>query len=468
MALFSLQLLDSDLALARGDAAGGAEIVERAPGVAVLEDDRVLCGQDALARMRLRPLFAHTQHWRELATSALPRPTRAAGTPADLAFAQLEALLAGHKAGIDGLLLAVPAGYTREQLGLLLGICNETGLEVRGLVDAGVAASALDPAPPRVLHLELELHQAVLTVLEQPGTADTGLKRVRYERAPRQGWLALQQVWAQLVAETFIRKTRFDPLHEAASEQRLFDRIPAWLEDLKHHETLTVDMPVGPDTLSVEVPREDFIGAAQPFYAELLKLVQGARAAGERVELRLSHLYADLPGFAERLATLRDCAVRVLPPGAAALGALRHAAAIERPSDSLTLVWQLPVERAPDAAATGEEAQTPPHLRPTHVLFGGRAWRIAEQPLTVGWAPGAARALTLPAAAPGVSRSHCTLVRRNGAVFVEDHSTYGSFVNEERVRGRTALTVGDRLRLGSPGFTLDLIQLVNDDGTPQD
>ncbi|PZN35183.1 MAG: hypothetical protein DIU71_00575, partial [Proteobacteria bacterium] len=144
MALFSLQLLDSDLALARGDAAGGAEIVERAPGVAVLEDDRVLCGQDALARMRLRPLFAHTQHWRELATSALPRPTRAAGTPADLAFAQLEALLAGHKAGIDGLLLAVPAGYTREQLGLLLGICNETGLEVRGLVDAGVAASALD------------------------------------------------------------------------------------------------------------------------------------------------------------------------------------------------------------------------------------------------------------------------------------------------------------------------------------
>ena len=51
---------------------------------------------------------------------------------------------------------------------------------------------------------------------------------------------------------------------------------------------------------------------------------------------------------------------------------------------------------------------------------------------------------------------------------IEDHSTYGSYVNEERVSGRTALTVGDRLRLGTPGVTLELIQLVNDDGAPQD
>jgi pSer/pThr/pTyr-binding forkhead associated (FHA) protein len=60
------------------------------------------------------------------------------------------------------------------------------------------------------------------------------------------------------------------------------------------------------------------------------------------------------------------------------------------------------------------------------------------------------------------------VVRRNGSVVIEDCSTYGSYVNEERVVGRTALTVGDRLRLGSPGITLDLIQLVKDDGAPQD
>ena len=95
--------------------------------------------------------------------------------------------------------------------------------------------------------------------------------------------------------------------------------------------------------------------------------------------------------------------------------------------------------------------------------------KIGDQPLVIGWSVDAQRrGLVLPSASPGVSRSHCTVVRRNGAVMIEDHSTYGSYVNEERVAGRTALTVGDRLRLGSPGVTLELIQLVNDDGAPQD
>ena len=112
---------------------------------------------------------------------------------------------------------------------------------------------------------------------------------------------------------------------------------------------------------------------------------------------------------------------------------------------------------------------TPPPLRPTHLLFQGRAWRISDAPLVIGWSiEDRRRALVLPSSSPGVSRSHCTVVRRNGAVMIEDHSTYGSYVNEERVAGRTALTVGDRLRLGSPGVTLELIQLVNDDGAPQD
>jgi hypothetical protein len=158
-----------------------------------------------------------------------------------------------------------------------------------------------------------------------------------------------------------------------------------------------------------------------------------------------------------------------LPRGAAALGALQYAAAIQRPADALALVYQLPTPRADSARESMDPESTPAPLRPTHVLFNGRAWRVSERPLVIGWSvDSGARALTLPGASPGISRSHCTLVRRNGAVIVEDHSTYGSYVNDERVAGRTVLTVGDRLRLGSPGVTLELIQLVNDDGAPAD
>jgi len=467
--MLSLELIDAGLVLAtqRGDAIG---VIAEEPGMAVLEEDLTMTGTDAAARVRLKPLLAHTNFWREVSTEPLVRPTRQIRTSADLAFAQASALFKTVK-GEEGVLLAVPAGYSREQLGLLLGIVNETGINVSGIVDAALAACSYEPAPPRILHLELELHQALLTVLEYAGGERPGLKRARYEILARHGVLAVHQSWLQMIAEQFVRKTRFDPLHDASSEQRLLDQLPELLQHLADREQVTITMQLGERVLEIEVARTDFISAAEKHYAELQRLVQESRVAGMPIELRLSHRVASLPGLLDRLAALRDCEVRVLPRGAAALSALHYANAIRRPAESLALVYHLPAPRAAGSgqASASQAGATPAALRPTHVLFQGRAWHLTDRPLSVGWAAeGSTRKLTLPAASPGVSRTHCTLLRRNGSVIVEDHSTYGSFVNDERVVGNTALTVGDRLRLGTPGVTLELIQMVNDNGTPQD
>jgi FHA domain-containing protein len=466
--LLALELIDSGLLLAR-QRGETSEVLTEVPGIAFLGDDTTLTGSAAVERIRLNPLLAHTNFWRGLSTEDLTRPSRLARTTADIAFAQAEQLLGPHKSDGESVLLAVPAGYSREQLPLLLGVINETGVRVSGLVDAALAACSLEPAPARVLHLDLELHQAILTVLEYSGGDRSGLKRSRYEIALRHGVLDLHQTVRQLVAETFIRKTRFDPLHDASTEQRLVGQVPTLLDQLREQEQTVVAMQFGDRPLEVEIERAQVIAALEPHYVELLRLVQGARVAGMQIQLRLAPRIAAYPGLVERFGTLRDCEVRLLPRGAAALGTLQYEAAVSRP-DSLALVYHLPIARAAggEAAAAAPEA-TPAPLRPTHLLFQGRAWRISDQPLVIGWSVSQERrALTLPSSSPGLSRSHCTVVRRNGAVMIEDHSTYGSYVNEERVAGRTALTVGDRLRLGSPGVTLELIQLVNDDGAPQD
>jgi hypothetical protein len=466
--VLALELIDAALVVARKDG-DSVEIVADAPGVALLEDQTTITGLDALQRVRMKPLLAHTNFWRGLSVQPLARPSRVAGTTADVAFAQAEKLLGKFKQDNETVMLAVPAGYNRDQLGLLLGVINETGVRVAGLVDAALAACSLEPAPARVLHLDLELHQALLTVLEYTGGEQPGLKRSRYEIAMRHGLLGIQQSLVQFIAENFVRKTRFDPLHEAASEQRLVDQLPAWLSELQQAESITMSFQFGERELQLEMERAQLIAAAEPHYLELLRLVQGARVAGLPIELKLSQRVAAMPGLLDRLRTLKDCTIQVLPPAAAAWGALRYETNVRRTPDSLALVYQLPVPRAESGEEQSSEVATPSQLRPTHVLFQGRAWSIGEQPLTIGWAvEGRQRALTLPNALPGISRAHCTVVRRNGAVVVEDHSTYGSFVNDEKVSGRTALTVGDRLRLGSPGITLELIQLVNDDGAPQD
>lgn len=467
--MLALELIDASLVLARRRE-DAVDVVADAPGVAILEDQATLTGAEALQRVRVKPLLAHSNFWRALSTQPLTRPSRLAGTTADIAFAQAEQLLGRFKQDNEAVLLAVPAGYSREQLGLLLGVINETGVRVAGLVDAALAACSLQPSPARLLHLDLELHQALLTVLEYAGGEHSGLKRSRYEIALRHGLLGVQQTLVQFIAENFVRKTRFDPLHDAGTEQRLVDQLPAWLSELQQAEAITLSFQFGERDLQLEIERSQLIAAAEPHYLELLRLVQGARVAGMPIELRVSERVAALPGLLDRFKTLRDCVIQVLPPAAGAMGALQYEAAVRRPADSLALVYQLPVPRVEsDETQAADVEATPPQLRPTHILFHGRAWSISEQPLTIGWAvEGRKRALTLPSALPGISRAHCTLVRRNGAVIVEDHSTYGSFVNDEKVSGRTTLTVGDRLRLGSPGITLELIQLVNDDGAPQD
>jgi hypothetical protein len=469
--MLSLELIDAGLVLAQ-ERDGVPSVLADVPGVAVLEESETLTGDAAATRIRLKPLLTQTNFWRAINTEELTRPSRLARTAADIAFVQANTLLEPYKSDSEGLLLAIPAGYSREQLGLLLGVINETGVPVAGVVDAALAACSLEPAPARVLHLDLELHQALLTVLDYVGAKSSsergGLKRNRYEILPRRGLIALRQTWVQLIAENFIRNTRFDPLHDAASEQRLANQLTQWLAQLAGRETLNVSMEFGDRPLEIELVRAQFIAAAEPHYAELLRLVHDARVAGLPIGLSVSQRVAAMPGLVERLSTLRDCTLNVLPRGAAALGALMHQAAIRRPADSVALVYQLPVTRAETDAALIEHDSTPVQSRPTHVLFQGRAWRISDTPLTIGWSPAAERALVLPNAAPGVSRSHCTVVRRNGSVVVEDRSTYGSYVNEERVVGLTVLTVGDRLRLGAPGVTLEMIQLVKDDGAPQD
>ncbi|HEU4601635.1 MAG TPA: FHA domain-containing protein [Steroidobacteraceae bacterium] len=467
--MLALELIDSGLVLAR-QSGQAVELLAESPGVAILEERTTITGEDAARRVRRSPLLAQSNFWRGLSTEPLTRPSQAAQTSADIAFAHADALLRKWRDAESRILVALPGGYSREQLGLLLGVINETGVSVAGLVDAALAACSMDSGPARVLHLDLELHQAILTVLEYVGGDRAGLKRSRYEIALQHGLVAIQQSWIEFIADTFIRKTRFDPLHDANNEQQLVDQLPQWLAQLAASDRINISMSLADRTPEIELKRDELIAAGQQHYSELVRLVQSARVAGLPIELRVSHRVASLPGLLDRLGSLRDCTIKVLPKGAAALGALHHESAIARSADSLALVYFLPsaaLSETPDQVAKFEP--TPPALRPTHVLYQGRAWKISDQPLTLGWtsAPGK-RQLLLPGSLPGISRAHCTLVRQNGAVLVEDHSTYGSFVNDERVHGRTTLAVGDRLRVGTPGITLDLIQMVDDHGAPQD
>ena len=57
----------------------------------------------------------------------------------------------------------------------------------------------------------------------------------------------------------------------------------------------------------------------------------------------------------------------------------------------------------------------------------------------------------------GVSRKHCTVQLEGNNVVLNDYSTYGTFVDENPVNEKTILLLGQMVRVGTPGETLNLI-----------
>jgi len=445
MATVAIEVVDAGLLPVRGGV-----VAAPSPGVALLDPAGVVVGEEATAQFRLRPVQAFDRFWSDLTVDALPRPVPAARSRADLAHAHLKRLWSGVAEDGDEALFVVPGTLRPAELGLLAGIAGAAGIPVAGYVDLAVAGCAPLEARESVLHLDLQFHQAVLTELG----GNEMLRRQRLEVAPRVGLRALQAAWAQLVAEAMVRRTRFDPLHQAVTEQQLYDRLPGWLASLGGAETVDVEIEASAGTFGVSLRRDQFAFAAEAYYTQLSELVQAARRAGEPVTLVLSSRAAALPGFAARCAAIPEAEVVSLHEGAAALAALDRMAEIGSPAGPalVTALRRAALPRRP--ARQGADAQGP---APTHVVFSGKAYAVGGQPLLIGRAPQGPRVLAVGDSPAGISREHCTIVADGGAIRVHDHSRYGTWLNGARVSGEAALVAGDRLRLGTPGVVLELV-----------
>ncbi len=458
------------------------------PGYALWDGGDVVTGQAALGRAREAPRFAHHRFWQDLDTEPLGRPFPSDLSPADLAHAHLSEIHRSLPDGVRQLLLAVPGCFSARQLGLILGIARACRLPVAGMVDAAVAATPVAAAAAghpghRFLHLDLHLHRAVLTELAMstpPGGAQerqATVVRRRVKVDAEVGLVALQDAWARRIAELFVHATRFDPLHAAASEQILYNRMPRWLDAMRSRELIEVSLGPAGQERTIELTRPDMVSAADACYDRLRELALSLMRTGESITLLLAPGVAELPGLARRLDGLRGVTTVPLPAGAAAAGALlvrdqiraagAPAAGASDPASSLPFVTRISFEAPPEQWPPEEPAAAavlePAPRRPTHLVHDGLAYPLTGGSFHLGRALGGAHGLELERLAGGVSRQHCTLVQRGGELVVEDHSTHGSFVNGERVDGQATLEIGDRLRLGD--VELLLIAVAKMDGS---
>jgi hypothetical protein len=347
--------------------------------------------------------------------------------------------------------IAVPAGYQRTQLGLLLGMSQELGIPVQGFVSLPVAAAA--PGPESLhLHIDVHLHRFEVSILKPEG-------RLEFQEAltvNEKGLEGLYKLWAQAVAAEFVRLTRFDPFHSAETEQELYRRLPEALAALQREPATTIAIPAGHSTYSVSLMRAMLLETARPAYEELLAAVHDARrrggAAETAVSVQVSRRVARLPGVLDRLRQMPNARIVELPAGAAALalpGLWRELTA-GRQMAGTSFFNSRPWTAAELSSATGPATTTP-----THLLYRNLAYPLTGNPLTVGTNPPAeGRSIHIAANAGAIDPAHCAVQLQGEKAVLADLSSSGTFLNDRRVEGSAALNVGDAIRLGNTAETL--------------
>lgn len=353
---------------------GDSGILARSQGSVVESDDEVLFGQEAVARSRLYPVTFNNRFWHELGMEPLPRSVAHFRHHADIAHAHL--LHLAQQADLDPgepveVMVLLPGTFSREQLGTLLGIMQHTPFRPVTLVDIGAMAGAITLEQPQGLHVDMQLHQMVVTGLQRRE------HEVRQEKAtavPDLGWHQLEEALAGMVTDAFIRQARFNPRHDAHWEQRLHDRLPGWLQQaVAGEDNLVMLLETSGVEYRASLARTALEQRLRTFYGRLSESMQ---MTPDRV-LVLAERCTGLPGLRDMLqqessGTVND--EQLIEAGLSVVERLRQEA-----GQPLRFVRTVPLQQAGSGAVYVPPSTTgEPVVHATHVLSGHEARPLAD------------------------------------------------------------------------------------------
>ena len=351
-----LDINDTEIRLSRD----GHELYAQ-PGIALVERGRTLFGDEASALSRLHPRQTHNEFWQRLNADPVTPAGRGVANQADLVYLHLRRVLEAVEINRAELVVAAPSTVASAQLGMLLGIAKEAGVEIRAVVDAAVAAASLQPLTTSCRFVDIALHRAFVTDLTvQDGTVARGA----VEEVPAAGFAALVEGWVDTVADGFVEGTRFDPLRIAATEQQVFDQLIERVDA----NAAEIAVAVEHDGVSreVNVGRRALRQKSEQRYGLL------ATAIGPPTTLLISHRVRALPGLA---ASLQEAGHRIVavPADGAANAVGRHAALFAPDAGGAKMISSLPLL----AESVGAAARQRPV--PTHLLCGAVALPLTEE-----------------------------------------------------------------------------------------
>ncbi len=375
MSLRVLELNDQGLSLSDGE----QELV-RSPAFVLAENGRLLFGEEAAGRSRINPVDCNNRFWYELNMDPLNRPLAHFRHHADIAHAHLQHLA---QSGADGagedrasggeVIVAVPPSFDREQLRVLAAILDHSDFTPLAMVDASVAQAAARAGEGPVVLLDMQLHQMLLSVI---AVEDGMVLRRHRVRMPGLGWDHLGNALMQLLTDTFIRQSRFNPQHNAEWEQYLFNALPGWLQqEAGPDDTLSLEIDTGSSVYRAELTRTAIHARLRSDYERLLQHLEDLPepVAG----LLYTERCAGLPGFRSFLqSALPESLPAGEPLGRRQLvdNCLQAQDFLIAEPDALHYITALPQPGSTEPAVEVQSVPAPTDDEvPTHLLLAGQA-----------------------------------------------------------------------------------------------
>jgi len=447
---FAIQLDDRAVAFARD-----GHVLSSAPSAVWDGSTGEPAGTNAWSALRRHPMATSTRHLGTLLSQSNASDRTVALVAAEL----VRRLAAQSPTPEERVWLATPASASEHGLGATLAIARKLALPVDGFVDAAVAAVAALGLERNAIVLEIGMHHAAATYVDRDGAQ---LRRRRTAINRRGGLVAFYQGWLELVSATMVKRTRFDPLHDAATEQRLFDSLFLWARAaaVDARGAVNAVLSKAAERFEVTLTRDQFAQAGQSLHRDIVRLLHELRPAGESVALVVPAIVDELPGLRDELEQFVDCELVCIPDGFAAAATSRLDLPERADTEPVRLLRRLPVISLEDTAVVKREmlgSRLERHTGPSHLLLEGQVYALGGEALVIGRSPVGTRTIVLSDGLAGVSRRHCTLTTENGERVLLDHSTFGTYVNGERVAERVQVRAGDRVRVGDPGVEFALI-----------
>ncbi|MFL2840682.1 MAG: hypothetical protein ACJ0BT_02440 [Pseudohongiellaceae bacterium] len=337
-------------------------LLGESPGFANTFEKPPVFGADALKLTRLHPQQNFNQFWFQLGLDPLVSKNKLFRHQADLAFGHLESITKKFKLNGETI-FAVPSHYTTNQLATLLGLVKHCSISAAGLIDLALLAMAKMNEHQQALFMDIQLHQTVLTMV----TKKHGfIVREEVLPVPGTGLASLQDAWVNTISDAFIKQSRFDPLHNADTEQYIYIELDNWLKAVAANKEILLEINNKGTIHQASLTLKNFEQRAQSIFNKLSQEIEGITSKVTPI-YTFERVYS-LPGLYQTIPNIVAVSNNAIKENG-----FQHLDLIKGSGGALKLISRLPVTLT--STTTSEAIVEPP---PSHFVFQHKAYALPD------------------------------------------------------------------------------------------